>query len=388
MLRRDGLLGGAEYFDAATDDSRRTLVNVLDAIALGSVVANHVALVRIGQAGENVRVARLEDALTGERLEGRARVIVNATGPWSDAVEQMQGGGGAAAVQGSKGAHISVPRDRVGNREAVVLLHPRDGRVMFALPANTHAIIGTTDTFSDVSPDEVRATEGDVAYLLEAANAFFPTAGLARRDVVAAWAGIRPLMPTAGPSVSASREHLVRSSSHGVRITGGKLTTYRVTASQAVTAAQRMLGRRLKRARTDKRGLPGGDVYTHQLKMITHPDTPRDSFRAHAIAAYGNASGSLLEMCERGPGAQPIVAGLPYRRGEMRFAMAHELACTLGDLLIRRTKIAFETSDNGRAAARGVLEYVASFAKWDAARRERELTRYDAEVARIFTIDP
>jgi len=387
-LRRDDLLGGAEYFDATTDDARLTLVNVLDARELGAVVVNHVAFTSAAPDTERVRVVRLEDALSGTRLEARARVVVNATGPWSDTVERMQGGGTVAAVQGSKGAHIAVPRARVGNRGAVVLLHPRDGRVMFALPADSHAIIGTTDTFTDISPDEVRANEADVAYLLEAANAFFPHARLTRADVVAAWAGIRPLMPTTGSSVAASREHLIRTTDHGVRITGGKLTTFRVMASQVVTAAQRLIGLSVHRARTDLRALPGGDVYAHQLNVVGHPDTKPDSFEAHAIRAYGSLIGIVQELCERGAGAEYVVAGLPYRMGEMQHAVAHEMACTLGDLLVRRTKIAFETPDNGRAAARRVAAYLAPSLNWDATLVARELTRYDAEVTRIFGIDP
>lgn len=324
-LRKSQLGGGVLYFDAATDDAQLTLANVVDARACGAVVANHVALTGAAPSSDGMRVSRAEDALTGQRFEIRARVVVNATGPWSDSVESTQGGAVRSAVQGSKGAHIAVARNRIGNRDAIVMLHPRDGRVMFALPAGEHAIIGTTDTFTNVSPDEVRASEADVAYLLEAANDYFPDARLGRNDVVAAWAGIRPLMPTSGSSVSASREHLIRSDEGSVRITGGKLTTYRVMATQAVDAAATLLGKRLPKTRTGERPLPDVD---------------------------------------------------------------RELVCTLGDLLIRRTKVAFETRDNGRAAARQAADGLAGQLGWDASRRERELARYDAEVTRIFGVDP
>jgi glycerol-3-phosphate dehydrogenase len=324
-LEKAQLRGGVRYYDASTDDARLTLANVLDAQALGAVVANHVALVSSAPPIDGLRVTRAEDALTGERLEIRSRVVVNATGPWSDFVESLQGVARPSAVDGSKGVHIAVERKRVGNREAIVMLHPRDGRVMFTLPAGEHAIIGTTDTFTNVSPDDVRANEADVAYLLEAANAYFPDARLTRGDVISAWAGIRPLMPTEGSSVSASREHLIRSGDGSVRITGGKLTTYRVMATQAVDAAAKLLGKRLPRTRTGERPLPAVD---------------------------------------------------------------RELVCTIGDLLIRRTKVAFETRDNGRTAAREAVYDLASKLGWDASRRERELARYDTEVTRIFGVDP
>jgi glycerol-3-phosphate dehydrogenase len=342
-LRDDGLVGGVRYFDAATDDSRLTLANVLDAQALGAVTANHVAFIGVGETRGGVRIARLEDTLTGNRLEAFALAFVNATGPWSAQVQQIELGGSINNVQGSKGAHIAVPRSRVGNAHAITMIHPADGRVMFTLPAGTHTIIGTTDTFTSVSPDDVRASEADVAYLIEAANAFFPEARLARADVIAAWAGVRPLLPTKGSSVSATREHLIRTvGERSVAITGGKLTTYRVMASQAVDVAQDALSRPRHRAATGMRPLP--------------------------VLAPSDAGGD------------EIVAGLPYRLGYITHATERELAATLGDLLIRRTHIAFETRDNGREAARKVATWLG----WP----KKELDRYDAEVSRIFRIDP
>jgi glycerol-3-phosphate dehydrogenase len=340
------LRGGVRYFDAATNDTRLTLANVLDACRLGAVAANHVAFTGVGSRGAGVFSA--EDALTGERFEIRARLLVNATGPWSDAVRQMAGIPVANRIQGSKGAHIAVGRERVGNNDALTLLHPKDGRVVFALPAGPNTIIGTTDTFTDISPDEVRANESDVAYLIAAANAFFPEARLQRPDVVSAWAGIRPLMPTTGSSVAASREHEIETIGGMVTVTGGKLTTYRVMASQVVDVVRKTLGLPKKRAETKTRPFP-------------------DDAPAH--------------------GGPEIVSGLPYRMNEMRWGVEHELACTLGDLLIRRTHVAFETRDNGRSAARRVAEEVAQLLGWDESRRARELARYDAEVERIFTID-
>ena len=333
-----GLRGGVRYYDATTDDARLTLANVIDARRVGARTVNHAVFTGVASSGDGLHVARVEDALTGDRLEIRAQLIVNATGPWSDAVQQHldpAAGRAGGQVMGSKGAHIAVPRDRVGNRDAVVLLHPRDGRVMFALPADTHTIIGTTDTFTTTSPDEVRASETDVAYLLEAANAYFPEARLQRSDVVAAWAGIRPLMPTRESSVAASREHLVTRGTRSVTITGGKLTTFRVMARQVVDAAQQILGMPRRRAETGERTLDGP------------------------------------------PSARP-----PWR-----WFVECEMACTLGDLLIRRTHVAFESKDNGRSTARRVADEVAPVLGWDATRTQRELERYDAEAARIFTID-
>jgi glycerol-3-phosphate dehydrogenase len=355
-LNANQLRGGVRYFDAATNDTRLTLANVLDARQLGAVVANHACLVGVEHTAGS-RIARVEDVLTGAHVEVRARVLVNATGPWSDAVRQLEGGTEGAKIQGSKGAHIAVPRDRVGNNDAITLLHPRDARVMFVLPAGVNAIIGTTDTFTSASPDEIRASESDVAYLLEAANLFFPGAGLTRQDVVTAWAGIRPLMPTNDSSVAASREHAIERRDGSVTITGGKLTTYRVMAAQVVDAAQEELGQKRHANPTRHRPLPDHSMEVDQL--------------CRSGTEYG----------------AEIVPGLPYRMGEMEWGVDQELACTLGDLLIRRTHIAFETRDNGRSASRRVSDFVAPLLQWDDSQKQREVERYDAEVDRIFTID-
>jgi glycerol-3-phosphate dehydrogenase len=353
-LSRKGLRGGVRYFDAATNDARLTLANALDARALGAVLANHLVLTSSARAGDT-HVARVEDTLEGSRLEIRARVLVNAAGPWTDDVREREGAARWERVQGSKGAHIAVPRERVGNRDAITMLHPRDQRVMFVLPAGGFTIIGTTDTFTHVSPDEVRATREDVDYLLEAANFVFPDAALARDDVISAWAGIRPLMPSGGSEGQASREHAIDVGDHTVTITGGKLTTYRVMARQVVDAVERALGRAHRRTATDTRPLPDGAPGVADAPSVT-------------------ASGTLT-------------AGVPTTRGDVERAVTHEMACTLGDILIRRTHVAFETRDHGRGVARDVLPIVAPLLGWDASRSGRELARYDAEVARTITID-
>lgn len=375
------LRGGVRYFDAATDDARLTLANALDAQQLGATVLNYVAFVGTGPGDGVIRTCVAKDTLTGNGCEIRTRLLVNATGPWSDAVRQLDGGSASSRIQGSKGSHLALSRERVGNRDAVTLIHPRDGRVMFTLPAGAHAIVGTTDTFTPVSPDDVRASAADVEYLLEAANAFFPHARLVRDDVIAAWSGIRPLMPSSGSSVSASREHAIeRDTRNTVTITGGKLTTYRVMASQVVDLLQRQLGQRVRRSPTRDRPLPGGDIDVG-VALNEAMRTAGDAAQAtHLVHAYGSAWRDVLACCERDDETRaPIVPGLPYRMGEMLWAVDRELACTLGDLLIRRTHVAFETKDNGRAAA----ARVAALVRWDA----RELERYAVEVARIFTID-
>src|SRR5579884_348283 len=260
-LRADGLLGGASYFDAATNDARLTLANAIAAAEAGAVVLNHAAVTELVRTDGRVRGAVVREQLGGETITVRASVVVNATGPWSDALRRLDERDTATTVRGSKGVHIAVGADRLGNRSAVTLLSPSDGRVFFVLPSDHTTIVGTTDTFTSSSPDDVRATEEDVAYLLASANEFFPGAKLARGDVIRAWAGIRPLLPTQGTAPgSATREHAITTSAHGlVSITGGKLTTYRVMAAQVVDTVAAMLHRETKGRSSERTPLAGGD---------------------------------------------------------------------------------------------------------------------------------
>ncbi|HEX6059255.1 MAG TPA: glycerol-3-phosphate dehydrogenase/oxidase, partial [Gemmatimonadaceae bacterium] len=208
-LAREALVGGAAYYDAATNDARLTLANAVGAVEAGAVVLNHAELRALARTDGRITGATILDRLGGGEIAARARVVVNAAGPWSDAVRRLAEPGTGAGLHGTKGVHVTVPRERIGNRGAVTLLSPLDGRVMFVLPAGRHAIVGTTDTETQATPDDVRATTADIDYLLRSANAFFPEARLGRDDVVAAWAGVRPLVASqyGAGTTAASREH-------------------------------------------------------------------------------------------------------------------------------------------------------------------------------------
>ena len=440
-LRREGLLGGARYFDAATDDARLTLANALGAAEAGAVVLNHAPVRELLVSEGTVTGACVVDAHAAPQrpIETRARVVVNATGPWSDALlrlERSSTGGqrstaasgtpsaalsGAASarasagaapagsmepaqeaaaaaarggtVHGSKGVHIAVPRGRVGNHGALTLLSPRDGRVMFVLPGDEHTIIGTTDTYTTSSPDEVRASTADVRYLLESANAFFPAARLSDHDVVSAWAGIRPLVPSASAADpdAASREHAILRQNGVVTITGGKLTTYRIMALDVVDAVCAELGRRTRRAdhaRTRSLPLPGGDIpFIERALEDARGATGDDALARRLVHAYGSRWPAVWDEIRETDGATRLAAELPYTLGEMRYAVRREMACTLADLLVRRTHLAFETRDHARAAAPLVAAAVAALLHWRADDVARALDAYDAEVRRIFTIE-
>ena len=392
-LRYAGLAGGARYWDAATDDVRLTLANVLSAQRAGAVVVNHARVDALLRDGVRINGARVLDVVTGNAVEVRARVTVNATGPWSDRVESLAHAGSVAGVRGSKGVHVSVPRSRMGNVAALTLVAPQDGRVMFVLPAGAFAIIGTTDTFDDVRPEDVRASEADVSYLLVAANHYFPDAQLERGDVVSAWAGLRPLAAgqgSAGDPGSASREHSITTTMPGlVRVTGGKLTTYRAMAEEIVDVVQREGGFRRAKSSTANRPLAGGDVGDVTGTLTDATRIIGDAVVAERLVhAYGSAWravwGLVTEDASLGARVAP---DRPFLLAELRHGVTEELAYTLGDLLIRRTPVAFETTDHGRSAARSVAAPVGRWLGWSEDETAGALGAYDAEVARLFTVE-
>jgi glycerol-3-phosphate dehydrogenase len=240
-LMRDGLVGGASYFDASTDDAGLTIANIESAQANGAVAVDFAKAESMTASGDRVDGWIVRDMAEPGEARVRAKSVVSATGPWQ--------------AKGTKGSHIAVPRARIGNHSAVTMIAPQDGRVMFVLPSGDRAIVGTTDIYSDESPDDVKASDVEIDYLLHAANFYFPDSALTRDDIVETWAGIRPLAaspPGTNPS-SISREHLISRDRAGVIVvTGGKLTTYRSMAAEIVDEIERDLGRAPKRAATDQ----------------------------------------------------------------------------------------------------------------------------------------
>ena len=360
-IKKDGLKGGAVYTDAATDDARLTLANVLAAQAAGAVAVNHAEALRPISRDKNNWVVKVGDAVLNAEFEVKATVVVNATGPWRLNLERRWP---QHRVQrrGSKGVHIALPAERVGNHGAITMLSPDDERVMFILPAGQFTIVGTTDTWTDESPDEVRPREADLDYLIRAANAYFPDADLTSSDVVSAWAGIRPLAesdPAKNPS-EFSREHRINRNGAGmITVSGGKLTTYRAMAAEIVDAVENELGRKPTKCTTAEVSLPGAD-------------------RREKIAALIATNASLGER---------VIPELSYTLAELRYGIENEMALTLSDLLMRRTKIAFEARDHGIGAAPAIAESIAGAAGWDRYQKRAQIDAYTDDVARVFTIE-
>ncbi len=398
QLRERGLVGGARYYDAQCDDARLVLATARSAMEHGALVANYVAVRALERAGGRVGGAHVEDLLTGEQGLIRARVVVNATGPWSDALRRLEDPAAPPVLRPTKGAHAVVRRSRLGHRDGITLTSPLDGRVMFVLPWGEFSYIGTTDTDTEESPDEVAADAEDVVYLLRSANAAFPNAHLTTDDVLATWAALRPLVqddPAAGAS-EVSREHIILESAGGLlSIVGGKLTTYRVMAQEMVDRVEAALHALDGRPRagappTDREPLPGGEAadLTPFRQGGLELGLPADTVD-HLLAHYGTEAAAVYNLARAD---RRLLTRLdpdhPAIEAEVVHVVRRELAQRVEDVLVRRIHPFYETADQGSAAAPRVAALLGSELGWDDARATAEVETYRALVAQRPAVTP
>ena len=393
-LRTKDLRGAALYYDAQADDARLVVATLRSAAQAGALVANYAAATSFLKSDGSVRGAVVRDTLDGRTHTVRALTVVNATGPWVDAVRASDDPRSGPLLRPTKGTHVAVPRARIGHAHAVTLISPVDGRVMFVLPWGDLSYIGTTDTDDAASPDDVRASGADVVYLLRSANARFPDARLAPRDVVATWAGLRPLLaPPSDRDLSTSqvsREHRVVEAPSGlITIAGGKLTTYRVMGRDVVDrVAQRLRaldGRPLpRRPATDQSPLPGGE--TSDLDVLVAALRAREiseTLARHLVHHYGSEAAGVLNLVDgdRSLG-EAILPGRPEIWAEVVHTVEREMAVRLSDVLVRRLHLFYEDPAHGTGAAPAVAARMAKLLNWDPSRQEAEVTAYAAEVKR------
>ncbi len=392
MVRERGLMGGIRYYDAQCDDARMVVATARSAIRHGALVSNYMKVDDLLRADGRVQGARVRDVLSGREGTVRAHQVVNATGPWTDAIRRLEDPGCVPVLRPTKGVHVMVRRERLGHEAAITLTSPIDGRVMFVLPWGDFSYIGTTDTETTESPDDVRATLDDVIYLLRSANAAFPNAHLGETDVLATWAGLRPLVAP-GEKVGASqisREHVILTGSGGMlTIAGGKLTTYRLMAEQlvnhAVAALHALDGRPKPPAPpTADEPLPGGEV--RDLAPLGQPGLELGlSFETvdHIVGLFGSEAAAIYNLVrERRELMTPLAAGYPAIEAEVVHVARRELAQRVEDVLMRRLHLYYETDDRGLSAARRTAELMGMELGWDEAKVAEELQRYADELNR------
>src|SRR6266566_5690028 len=323
-LLRDGLCGAGQYWDCRTDDARLVLETALSAAGEGALIVSYAEVTGLVKEGGRIVGARVVDRLGGE-VVARAQVVVNAAGPWVDRVVALDAPETPPRLRLTKGVHVVVPHERVGNRAAVVLSAVADRRVMFVIPWGAHTLVGTTDTDHPGGPDVPPTVEpSDVCYLLDTVNHYFPAARLAPGDVVSAFAGLRPLIAPRGkatmsPSAVSREEEVFTSPSGLVSIAGGKLTTYRLVAKTVVDRvvdALRAAGdrRRFQRSRTGEVPLPGDAVPPATLAAALSRDGHgvAPAVIDHLAGRYGSRLDEVLGLVARDQRlGEPIVAGLP-----------------------------------------------------------------------------
>jgi glycerol-3-phosphate dehydrogenase len=382
-LRRDALVGALEYSDAQVDDARLTMMLVRTAAAYGAHVASSVRVTGFLRESERVTGVRVHDLENDQAYEIRARQVINATGVWTDDTQSLVGERGQFHVRASKGIHLVVPRDRI--RSTVGLILRTATSVLFVIPWGRHWIVGTTDTDWALDKSHPAASSRDIDYLLHEVNKVLRTP-LERADVEGVYAGLRPLLSGESESTSKlSREHTVASPVPGlVVVAGGKYTTYRVMAKDAVDAAVHGLNVTVPVSVTDRLPLLGADGYValwNQRQILARTANLHVTRIEHLLHRYGSLAMDLLQLIEKDPAlGKPVEGADDYLLAEMVYAASHEGALHLEDVLTRRTRISIETFDRGTTAAVPVTEIMAGVLGWTEEQAQRELENYRVRV--------
>jgi glycerol-3-phosphate dehydrogenase len=382
-LKKSALIGGIQYWDAQVDDARHTMMLVRTAASFGALAANRLCAIGFERQGKQVTGARLVDMETGEECSVHAKQVINATGVWTNDTQQLAGMRGQVRVRASKGIHLVVPRDRLRSSTGLILRTEKS--VLFVIPWGRHWIIGTTDTDWSLGNAHPAASSRDIDYLLDHINAVLSTP-LSREDVEGVYAGLRPLVSGDSDSTAKlSREHVVNNPVPGlVVVTGGKYTTYRVMAADAVDEATRGFDVRVPPSCTDTIPLLGADGYQalwNQRRDLAASADLHVARIEHLLRRYGSLSTELLRLVgEDRSLASPLPGAEEYLAVEVLYAATHEGARHLEDVLARRTRIFIESRDQGIEAAPVAASLIAGPLGWDQGRQAKEIEYYHARV--------
>jgi glycerol-3-phosphate dehydrogenase len=371
--------GGLAYYDAQVDDARYVANLARTASFYGAHVASRVRVEGFLKVGERVVGVTAHDIETGERFEVHAKQVVNATGVWTDDTQAMVGERGQFKVRASKGVHLVVPRDRFQSKLGLLLRTEKS--VLFVIPWGRHWLIGTTDTDWHLDKAHPAATAADIDYLLEHVNKVLAVP-LTREDVEGVYAGLRPLLAGEDEQTSKlSREHLVGHSVPGlVVIAGGKWTTYRVMAKDAIDAAVDALDGKIPASTTADIALLGAEGYQaawNKRSKIARAFGVHKVRIEHLLNRYGVLTDELLDLIQERPELlEPLPGADDYIGAEVVYAATHEGALHLEDVLARRTRISIEAWDRGVSAAPVAAALMGGVLGWDSARENREVELY------------
>jgi glycerol-3-phosphate dehydrogenase len=382
-LRPDAFVGAIQYYDAQVDDARFTMMLARTAAQYGAQVATRARVTGMLREGERITGAIVRDLESDREIRVRAKRVVCATGVWTDDVHELAQTRGSVSVRAAKGVHLVVPRDRINL--ATGLIARTEKSVLFVIPWGRHWLIGTTDTDWHLDRNHPAASRTDIDYLLDHVNAVLATP-LTHKDIVGVYAGLRPLVSGESDQTSQlSREHVVASPAPGmVIVTGGKFTTYRVMAKDAIDAAVADLDAAVPESVTDKVQLLGAEGFAavwNERRRLAQRSGVHPSRVEHLLHRYGSCVDELFELIAADKSlAEPITGADDYLRVEAVYAASHEGALHLEDVLTRRTRISIEEWDRGVAAASEVAALMAPILGWDDEVTGQEVERYLSRV--------
>jgi glycerol-3-phosphate dehydrogenase len=401
-LRPDRLAGAMVYYDAQVDDARYTITVARTAARHGAIVVTGATAVSLLRDGERVTGARVRDEESGRIFDVPATRVVVCAGVWSDLVHEASGVQAGYQVRMSKGVHLVMARSAIAAETGMIVRTSKS--VLFFIPWGDRWIVGTTDTEWSGDREEPVATVDDVDYILGAANRVLASP-LSRADVLAVYAGLRPLVaePPAAkhagtgsvdagaggggkPTTKLSREHVVDTPLPGLSsIAGGKFTTYRLMARDVVDAAADGFPRPVPPSVTGSLPLLGADgLPAVRASASRLADDYRVALPAveHLIDRYGSLAGEVLDLIRADKSlGQPLADGYPYLRAEVAYAVTHEGALHVADVLARRVRLLIESADAGASAAPEVAAIMAPLLGWHRRRRAEEIRRYQAFAA-------
>jgi glycerol-3-phosphate dehydrogenase len=380
LLQGNGLKGAIVYADGQFDDARFAVALVQTMTEAGGEAINHARVERLEKdAAGKIAAAEIEDQLCGARTTIRAKIFVNATGPYSDHIRAMANPSAEKRLRLSKGVHILLPLD---DRTADAMVVPKtdDGRVIFAIPWLGRLLVGTTDD-EVTHDDELVLKRSEVDYLLQQLNRYL-SRPFAANEVVGGFAGVRPLVSSGNGSKTKKllREHEVEVDSESglISVLGGKWTTYRAMAEDAINAVQRQLGLAVGGCVTREHPLSGSEGYSSAYPQSLSANFGVSTATArHLSEKFGTRATAVLELAKQEPGLNaPMVAGYPAIRAEIAHAARNEMAATLDDVLERRTGLQFFSWREAMEAAPVAAALMQREMGWDATRNQREVSDY------------
>lgn len=389
-LLSDGLTGAALFYDGQMDDARLCLANVLEARDLGASVRNYTAVTGlVNDASGRIAGVRVRDRINGEEQTVMGSVVVNAAGPWVEEVGRMESPEARPKLRKTRGSHLILPS--LTNGHALVLRSAKDNRVLFVIPWNGMSLVGTTDIDFDGDPGDVHCPPDDLDYLIHEARRFLPGKNIESGQVIATFAGVRPLIQSGQAKASeVSREEKIEQSPSGlISITGGKFTTYRRIAEAVVDRIRKRLPDvPVGPCTTRSRPLWGGD--TGNLEAYINEQTPELARRhpldpeqvRHLAMTYGTRHIHVLDLLgENRTWGERLLPPLPHLKAEVVYAVRQESALTLADVLRRRTKVALGPYRTDKRMLENAIGLMASELKWSQDEAERQKSEYLAEIS-------